>query len=52
VTALELLRDALARIVYLRESFEVGEVDTAVAIAADLERDLAAGLAELERRAA
>jgi hypothetical protein len=51
VTEFELLRDALARIIYLRESLDVGDVGTAVSIAADLEHDLAAQLAQLEEPA-
>jgi len=51
MSALELLRDALARIIYLRESLDVDDVGTAVSIAADLEHDLAAQLARLEERA-
>jgi hypothetical protein len=52
VSALELLRDALARIIYLREALEVGDVGTAVSVAGDLEHDLATQLAQLEEWAA
>lgn len=52
MSALELLRDVLARVVYLRESLDVADVGSAVSIAADLEDDLAAGIAQLEEWAA
>jgi hypothetical protein len=41
------LRDALARIVALRESLEFGDPVEAAAVARDLEIDLAATLREL-----
>ena len=48
---LELLRDALARVSALVAELDYGDVGTAGAIAADLEDDLAAGIAQLEERA-
>jgi hypothetical protein len=51
MTALELLRDTLARVSALVVELDYGDVGTAGAIAADLEQDLAAALAQLEERA-
>ena len=48
MSALDLLRDALARITALVAELDYGDVGTAGAIATDLEQDLAAGLAQLE----
>jgi hypothetical protein len=44
-----LVRDVLARVVYLREAVELGEHALAAAILRDLEDDLAEVLAEVER---
>jgi hypothetical protein len=46
VTESELLRDVLARVVYLREAIDLDDIETASIVAADLEDDLAAQLAE------
>lgn len=50
MTLLELVEDAVARIVFCREAIAVGELALAAAILRDLEEDLAVAL-ELERAA-
>jgi hypothetical protein len=47
-----MLRDALARVVWIREGLEVGAVDEARQALYDLETDLAGQLSQLEERAA
>jgi hypothetical protein len=49
MTAAELLRDVLARVVWIRESFEPYDHEQALE---DLEHDLAAWVAANERKAA
>jgi hypothetical protein len=46
VTLAEVLRDVLARIVWLREALETGEVAIAFSLLLDLEHDIAAALAQ------
>jgi hypothetical protein len=46
-----LLRDALGRIVAIREAIAEGAIDYAADLASDLEADLAGGVAQLEERA-
>ena len=48
-TPREIVRNTIARIVFLQESLTVGDIDTAYAVAVDLEADL---VGYLERRAA
>ena len=47
MTLLDLIRDAIARLVAIQESFEYGDSGTACAMAHDLEVDLVGGLANL-----
>jgi hypothetical protein len=51
VTSLEILRDALSRIIRIREGHADGDLALAEQIAEDLEHDLAGAIVRLEEAA-